>query len=821
MPWRAGQQIVTFFNCSVLPLAITLFMCLNVGKASSQLIGTVAGNGGASASGNGSLATCAGVPAPSGVIVDANGNMFIVSPNSIRKVNALDGNITTLAGFTNAGFSGDGGPSTSAMLDYPRSVCLDISGNIYIGELNGHRIRKIDALTGIISTIAGTGTAGYSGDGGPATAAMIRSPYDIKADHKGNLYVADYQNARIRKINLSTGIITTVAGTGATIHSGDGGLAINAGLAQPSSVCIDASDNIFFSEVSPTVSTRIRKISGVTGVVTTIAGSDVYGSSGDGGPATLATLMRPLGLCADASGNIYFSDYDASRIRKINVATGLITTMAGNGSNGYGGDGNPAAGSILNGPIGICSDNSGNIFFADNGNNRVRKLYINLTSPPPSTPSVLLTANSTSACSGIPVVITATVTNGTPNMIYQWFRNGNSVGTNSNVYTPSSLNNGDVIYCMITSNSCNGVLAIKSNSITLTGSVIPVITISASATTVCPGTTVQFTATANNCGPNPTYQWKVNSLNVGTNHPVYTRVLINSGDNITCELTPDPTISCINRSTVYSNQIGITVTVGVTGSIDIFPSANEVCPGIPVTFTAVVQNASSTPSYQWKVNGVPVGSNLPVYVSSSLSNNDKVQCYLTSGSNNCNALASSSPTIVMSVKKVPSIFIVPPDTVVAPGSQILLHAEISGAYASYIWNPSTLLNNSTSLSPTTYPSQSTTAYQLSVTTDEGCKAYASSWIRVKKKLYLPNAFTPNGDGLNDVFRIPPGGFLKLISFSIFDRWGNVVFMTYNVNAGWDGRYKGIKKDPGTYLYLIQAYDGNEKILLKGSVTLIR
>jgi gliding motility-associated-like protein len=734
-------------------------------------------------------------------------------------VNPATGIITALAGNENPGTTADGQPAVSGLLHDPRSVCIDNNGNLYIAESAQHRIRRIDP-TGIITTVAGTGVAGFSGDGSLATAAMLNTPFDVKTDNHGNLFIADYENFRVRKVNLATGIITTIAGNGSSFYSGDGGQAINAGLALPTSVCADANGNIYISEARPMHSSRIRKIS-PAGIITTIAGSAAFTSTGDGGPAINATMMSPCGLATDASGNIYFSDAEAARIRKITIATGLITTLAGNGTSGYAGDGNAASGARLNIPLGIWVDNSGNLFVADNANNRIRKIYVNLTSPPPSLPSITITASSTSTCSGNPITFTASVTNGTPNMIYQWYRNNSNVGSNSNQYTTSSLANGDIISCTLTSASCNGVVAISSNAITITGMVTPSITITASATTVCPGTTVQYSAVAVNAGASPTYQWKVNSLNVGSNSATYTRVVSTSGENITCELTADPTFTCASTSTVYSNQIGMTVTVGVAGHITITASDNDICPGTPVTFTATVQNAGSTPSYQWQVNGTAAGANQPTFTSTTLSNQDAVRCMLTSVSNTCIPAPVVSAPVNMIIKTVPAISVFPADTLVATGSAVQLHAQINGSYATYEWSPAVQLANPLSLDPRTLPVRASTEFRLQVMTADGCRVSAKSVITIQSKLFMPNAFTPNGDGRNDVFRIPPGTAVKLESFTVYDRWGNRVFYTTDIHTGWNGTYHGRNKEPGTYIFVVIALDGPEKLLLRGSCMLIR
>jgi sugar lactone lactonase YvrE len=280
--------------------------------------------------------------------------------------------ILTVAGDSVPGYQGDGGVATAAELSQPRGVALDSAGNIYIADLNNNRIRKVAASTGIITTIAGNGTAGDSGDGGPATSAELNQPYGVAADAAGNIYIADSLNNRIREVSASTGIITTVAGNGLYGSSGDGGLATNASLSEPSGIAVDSAGNIYIAD---TYSCKIRKVTASTGIITNVAGiafSCFY--SGDGGLATGATLAYPYAVAVNGSGNIYIADTENERIREVNTGTGIITTVAGNGTQGYGGDGGPATSALLNYPEGVAVDSSGNIYIANLQDSRLREV---------------------------------------------------------------------------------------------------------------------------------------------------------------------------------------------------------------------------------------------------------------------------------------------------------------------------------------------------------------------------------------------------------------------------------------------------------------
>ena len=273
--------------------------------------------------------------------------------------------ITTIAGTGTYGFSGDGGPATAALITPPWGIAVDATGNIYFADFANNRIRKIDP-TGIISTFAGNG-GGYGGDGGPATAAGISSPTWV-AVSGSDVFISEVGTSRIRKVNAA-GIITTYAGNGISGHTGDGGPATLASISNPNGVGVDNLGNVYIPDQS---TNYLRKVS-TSGIITTIAGNGVPGYSGDGGPATLASMNLPNMVTSDAAGNIYVAEFNNSVIRKINTS-GIISTFAGLGSAGYSGDGGPATAAKINGPAGICFDAAGNCIVTDAHNNRLRKI---------------------------------------------------------------------------------------------------------------------------------------------------------------------------------------------------------------------------------------------------------------------------------------------------------------------------------------------------------------------------------------------------------------------------------------------------------------
>ncbi len=345
-------------------LSALLSFCLF--SANAQIINTIVGTGTAGSAGDGGLATAAQINAPSGISYDAAGNLYIaeVGGSRVRMVNA-SGVITTIAGTGTAGFSGDGGPATAAKINHPGDVAVDASGDIYFTDFNNNRVRKISG--GIITTVAGTGAAASSGDGGPATAAAINGPLGIYFDASGILYIAALFDVRI--MNLSSGIIKTYAGTGSGGYGGDGGPATGAQFNRINFMYMDPANNLYISDNG---NHRIRQINS-SGIINTIAGTGTIGFSGDGGPATNATINYPAGVVADASGNVYISDAMNYRIRRISTS-GIITTYCGTGSAGYGGDGGPALAALLNYPQDLEFNAAGNLSFVDLNNNRIRKL---------------------------------------------------------------------------------------------------------------------------------------------------------------------------------------------------------------------------------------------------------------------------------------------------------------------------------------------------------------------------------------------------------------------------------------------------------------
>jgi hypothetical protein len=388
-------------------------------------ITTVAGNGTEGYTGNGGAAISAELDAPAGVSTDASGNFYIAdyASNTIRKVTVATGILATVAGSDSQGYAGDGGPATGAKFYGPQYGAEDAAGNIYIADQVNCRIRKVTVATGILSTVAGNGVCGFSGDGGAATNAALFDPYGVAVDASGNLYIADTYNHRIRKVNAS-GTISTIAGNGVGGYNGDNMAATSAELHYPWGVSVDASGNLYIADW---YNERVRKVT-AAGTITTLAGTGTAGFSGDGGAATSALLNSPEGVWADAAGNVYLADTSNQRIRKVNAA-GVISTVAGDGTKGFSGDSGTATAAALNTPQSVASDASGNLYIADIGNNRIRKVSVGSATATAATPVFSPAAGTYTSTQ------TVTIADATSGATIYYTTNGTAPTTASTKYT--------------------------------------------------------------------------------------------------------------------------------------------------------------------------------------------------------------------------------------------------------------------------------------------------------------------------------------------------------------------------------------------------
>ena len=348
-------------------MALAMLAAPVVCRAQQGAITTVAG-GGTQVPGDFGPAINAALSGPNGVAADSAGNIYIVQSDRISKVSTA-GIITTLAGGGPIGTLGDFGLATAVEINNPSSVAVDSAGNVYIGDPFHQRVRKVNTA-GVITTVAGMGNQGYSGDGGLAIGAALNDPASLAVDSAGNLYIADSGNFRVRKVD-TRGIITTVAGNGSLNEFGDLGLAIGAGINYPAAVTVDGAGNLY---IISKLGDRVRKVN-KAGIITTVAGIGTNGFSGDGGLAINARLNVATGLAADSAGNIYIADSSNFRIRRVDTG-GIITTVAGNGISGFSGDFGPATSAEMVDPLGVAADSAGNFYISDSNTHRVRKVTV-------------------------------------------------------------------------------------------------------------------------------------------------------------------------------------------------------------------------------------------------------------------------------------------------------------------------------------------------------------------------------------------------------------------------------------------------------------
>ena len=333
------------------------------------IITTVAGTGERGYDGDGGAATAALLSEPFMCAFDVEGNLYLAEAQNhcVRRVDRASGVIVTIAGTGEQGYGGDGGPATRATFNQPYSLQVDTSGDVFVVDRLNYVIRKIDAATGIITTVAGTGQAGYGGDGGPATAARFREPNDCFLDGSGGLLITDIQDQRVRRLDLASGIITTFAGNGAKERTGDGLPATEASILGARAVCMDGAGKTYIAERE---GNGIRLVD-PRGVMHTLAGTGEFGYDGDGGPALEATWGAPKAIRCDHAGNLLVVDTENHAIRLIDASTGIVTTIAG-GRLGSEGDGSVATEAGMDRPHGLDLDAQGNIYIADSNNHRVR-----------------------------------------------------------------------------------------------------------------------------------------------------------------------------------------------------------------------------------------------------------------------------------------------------------------------------------------------------------------------------------------------------------------------------------------------------------------
>lgn len=439
-------------------------------------------------------------------------------------------------------------------------------------------------------------------------------------------------------------------------------------------------------------------------------------------------------------------------------------------------------------------------------------------------PQVSVANVDTLLCEGTLTTFTTESSYGNAIPFYQWLVNGKPVGTNNPVYITDSLTNGSEVRCVLTTVTpgCTGTQSSTGLlSIYVYPMVHPAIKITPSSTDVCTGETVNFTATANG-GAYPSFAWEINGRPTGDTSASFSTSTLNDGDYVSCTVTIDPDTRCSSGKNASSNKVTIHVKDFQLPAISISSPNLTVCTGGEVTFNSSVINAGSYTYYKWTVNDKAVSAYSPVFSFSQFADGDKVQCILTTDIPGCEQPATALSNIkTVTVNQSPVITIAPADITISSGETAELKASVSDIPSAILWQPAGAVVAPQSLTTATIPLVYDTSFLLSVTDVNGCTSGKTVKVKVLRKLYMPTAFTPNNDGVNDVFRIPPDATIDLKEFAVFDRWGNKVFKTSDLSQGWDGKNGGLPINAGIYVYLITGYVADKPVTVKGTVALLK
>ena len=424
--------------------------------------------------------------------------------------------------------------------------------------------------------------------------------------------------------------------------------------------------------------------------------------------------------------------------------------------------------------------------------------------------SASIVAAPSDVCRGGSTILTGNAQYGIPPYTYAW-SNG-SMG-NPITVVPALA---ETPYSVVITDQC-GTTATASINVQVSDPVAPLLNITTPNTTVCQGANTIFTASPTSGGNAPSYQWYLNGTLVGTSANTYTNNSLVTGDKISCVLTSN--YFCVTTNIANSDTLTMTVIPSIVPTINIMSSINNFCFGKSVTFMAQTTNVGPSPSYQWYINGNPVGTNDSIYTNTTLLNNDKITCIVSVSNTGCYTVPTVTSNIITAVVyPIPTITFSPDSIVLARYDTVKINTVVTGNIGSFEWTPTIGLIDPESMTPVADP-LATTVYQLSVTSVNDCADSNTITIQVYDKIFIPNAFAP--DGKNNIFRIPPSITFNLENFSIYDRWGNKIFTTSDINQGWDGTIQGQDAGVGTYVYIIYGSDVHGKVFEKGTVTLIR
>jgi gliding motility-associated-like protein len=747
-----------------------------------------------------------------GIDIDAAGNLYVSDNTRIRKVTPA-AVVSTLAG----GFRDNQSDGTGAAAGFNTVAGLSVSpsGNIFVGDINNHSIREVTPA-GVVTTFIGASTIN----------GLI--PAGVATDRSGNVYVADQASNLIRRI--------TPAGV-ASIYAGNTGPTFN----DPSDLDFDISGNLY---VADTKDNMIREIS-TTGAVTTLAGSLAPGLVNAIGAA--ARFDQPSALAVDPAKNIYVADAFGLVIRLIDPS-GKVISVAGNDAIRGSADGIQSE-ATFNNLAGLVYSN-GELFATDLTSIReivVTGYTIDIPLPPglifdsatgiisgtpvaASPPTVYtITAYNTGGSSSFQVTISVIGTQSVvfnpiaPKTICDADFDPGATGTGTITYTSdnaavATIVNGKIhITGVGTANitASNGI-ATLTQTLTVAAADVPSVSIVSTQTgAVCSGTPITFTAVPVNGGVNPGYQWQVNGVNAGPNNATFTSATLASGDIVNCMMTNNDATACLTTRNAASNTLTANIRTSINATVSISPSTTvPVCAASPLTFTATT-NGGSNIHFQWSVNGQNAGTDNSTFSSSVFIDGDVVTCTISSDVD-CLAPVTSLPYTVM-VSPLPTITF-NGNAVINLGNTIQLNPQITGNIASYAWTPVTGLSDPTIASPVASP-KVTTKYQLMVTTTAGCPASGTITVTVLTAITVPNAFTPNGDGFNDIWNIKDLIYYPNCMVSVYDRYGGLVYQSKGYSQPWDGTRNGSQVPVGTYYYIIDLRNSTPK--LTGYVAVIR